>query len=395
MNYFLRSSQRFVLTTGAVLCVLLLSVAGFSQDLAPKQETIQATQDRLKQTVAFLASESMEGRGIGTQGLDTAADSIAKQFSELGLKPAPLIGSYFQQFPVRAKKNPDSLHFSALETAYFMGRVAFATFFSSDNPPPRKKSAELPIQLLKRTAILKNVVAVLDGEGTKADELLVIGAHYDHLGTSEKLPDKHVIYPGANDNASGVAVLLETARILAQRPHKLPRRIVFVAFSGEESGLLGSFYYVNHPPAPLRKTIAMLNLDMVGQVCNRPITAYGERTSPILAETAEKAFSYHQLSLTKIPYAWAGSDHMAFYANRIPVAFFHTAGGWEHYHRPSDTPETLDFASMVPVAQSTADLAVALAEMDTPPRFSETGVFNIFIQSLVRCWGRLSERLGS
>jgi hypothetical protein len=394
MNHFLHLSRRRAFAIAAIVCVLLPCTAVFSQDLPSKQEQAQAAQARLQQTVEYLASESMEGRGVGTRGLDAAADSIAKQFRDLGLKANLLGGSYFQPLPVRAKKNPDSLHFSLWDTALFLGSEAFAAFSADNHPSSRKKSAELPLQLLNRTTTIKNVVAVLDGEGANADQLLVIGAHYDHLGVSEKPAGKRAIYPGANDNASGVAVLLETARILAERPHKLPRRIVFVAFSGEESGLLGSFYYVNHPPAPLRKTIAMIDLDMVGQFRNRPITVFGTRTSSALAESAEKVFADHRINLAKVPFAWAGSDHMPFYANRIPVAFFHTAGGWEHYHQPSDKPETLDYAGMVPIAQSTADLAVALAEMDPPPRFSEDGLFNSFIQTVIRCWGHISERLG-
>src|SRR6185503_2601256 len=129
--------------------------------------------------------------------------------------------------------------------------------------------AEGQAEVIDKKAQVKNVVAVLNGEGPLADETIVVGAHYDHLGrggTGSLAPWTTEIHNGADDNASGAATILEVAQRLATAPHKPRRRVVFIAFTGEEKGLLGSAYYTRQPRFPLEKTIAMFNLDMVGRL---------------------------------------------------------------------------------------------------------------------------------
>ena len=128
---------------------------------------------------------------------------------------------------------------------------------------------------------MKNVVGVLEGEGPHAEETIVVGAHYDHLGLGGRVarPGVKAIHHGADDNASGTAAVIEVARQLASREKKLPRRIVFITFSGEERGLLGSARYVREPLIPLNKTIAMLNMDMVGRLHDNKLIVYGYGTA--------------------------------------------------------------------------------------------------------------------
>jgi hypothetical protein len=433
---------------------------------SPQTDWGEGSDDRLRaspqeskkwtETLHLLFSRETPGSGLGTspqeskKGAGTSPQTVLREGSDDRLRASPP-ERYFQTFSTGVKKNPDCLHFSYLEAACSWVSEAYVTAIAGHRAAPRKRSAEWPVIYLEHEAKIKNVVAVLPGEGAKADETLVIGAHYDHLGVSSRMKKgtgtslpansegnvgdqlrasprdvlgvssrvkrgtgtslpaisqgnvgdqlraspqdvlgvgRGSVYCGANDNASGVAVMMEVARILTQRPGKLPRRVVFVAFSGEETGLLGSFYYVNHPAVPLRKTIAMINLDMVGMLGDRPLMDFGASTSVALSDAAEKIFAKHRVSLTKVPFAWAGSDHMAFYGCRTPVAFFCTRGGFEDYHRPSDTAEKLDYAGMESIAEATADLAVAVAEMEKPPQFEDDGVVERLLQAIVRRWGR-------
>ena len=197
-------------------------------------------------------------------------------------------------------------------------------------------------------------MAVLEGEGPRADETIVIGAHYDHLGEERNDEGEPVVYNGANDNASGTAALLEIARILSNRKEKLPRRIVFVAFSGEELGLLGSLHYVDDPPVPLAQTIAMINLDMVGRLQSDTIVAMGTGSSPAMALAAERIAREHGISLLPISFSLPCSDHSPFHAHAVPVIFFATIGGLRDYHRPSDTAEKLNYEGIRRVARMTA-----------------------------------------
>src|SRR5258708_6965817 len=140
------------------------------------------------------------------------------------------------------------------------------------------------VTIERKQALVKNVVAFLEGTGPLADETIVVGAHYDHVGRGGPgsfVPGSNEVHNGADDNASGTASLLEVARRLAARHEKLHRRIVFVAFTGEEMGLFGSARYTKEPIFPLESTIAMLNMDMVGRLQNEKLTIFGAGTSPV------------------------------------------------------------------------------------------------------------------
>ena len=228
---------------------------------------------------------------------------------------------------------------------------------------------------VKRRAVeIKNVVGVLPGEGPKAREAVVLGAHYDHLGmgdTNSLAPGVHAVHNGADDNASGVAVMLEVARRLAARPKKLPRTVVFVAFTGEERGLLGSARYCKTPAVPLEDTIAMLNLDMVGRLKDNKLIAHGTGTAPGFAELADRLAQEHGFTLTKSPGGFGPSDHASFYARKIPVLFFFT-GSHEDYHRPTDDYEKLNVPGMRRIADVVTEATEQVASLAERPKYLET-----------------------
>jgi len=219
----------------------------------------------------------------------------------------------------------------------------------------------------------KNVVGVLEGAGPLADETLVIGAHYDHLGyggAESRSPKAREIHNGADDNASGAAALVEVARTLAARPEKLPRRVVFIAFTGEELGLLGSAHYVKQPLYPLDKTIAMLNMDMVGRLDGRKLVIYGTGTAPELEPLEDRLCEQAGFKLTKHATGFGPSDQSSFYAQKIPVLHFFT-GSHSDYHLPSDDFEKLNVSGMREVEQLVAATAVALCEEPKRPEYKE------------------------
>lgn len=185
---------------------------------------------------------------------------------------------------------------------------------------------------------VKNVIGVLEGNGPHKDETIVIGAHFDHLGRGGEgslLPGSKDIHNGADDNASGTAGLLELARRFGANKDQLTRRMVFIAFTGEERGLLGSEEYVKEPLYPLESTVAMFNMDMIGRMEEGKLTVFGTGTSdrwnPLLDAKAKDL----DLQLSKKEEGFGPSDHSSFYAKQIPVLHFFT-GTHSDYHRPSD-----------------------------------------------------------
>jgi hypothetical protein len=219
---------------------------------------------------------------------------------------------------------------------------------------------------------VKNVIGVLEGEGPHADETIVIGAHYDHLGmggASSAAPGVKEIHNGADDNGSGTTVLLEVARQLVAQG-KPPRRIVFIAFTGEERGLVGSARYVREPLVPIDKTVAMLNLDMVGRLSDEKLIVHGTGTAKEFDALVDKFGKEHGFEITKKPGGFGPSDHASFYGAKVPVLFYFT-GTHTDYHRPSDDFEKLNIVGMRRVANLVAQTAEVLAKADTRPAYQE------------------------
>ena len=186
-------------------------------------------------------------------------------------------------------------------------------------------------------ATVNNVLAYLPG---KTDEYVIIGAHYDHLGRGnyDSLAPSQIgqIHPGADDNASGTAGVLELARLFAPRKGELQRGILFMSFAGEELGLLGSAYWAQNPTLPLEKAIAMLNMDMIGRIKDDKVYIGGVGTGTSLKAVIEQAQSKSNFKIEYSPGGYAASDHTSFVTKHIPVLFFFS-GLHSDYHKPSDT----------------------------------------------------------
>lgn len=256
---------------------------------------------RIEEHVRYLASDALDGRLTGTDGERLAGDYIAGQFRRAGIEPE------FQEFVVHGGKG-------------------------------------------------RNVVGVVKGG---LDEAVVVGAHYDHLGSG-----RSGIYHGADDNASGVAAILEVAGRFAKRPAR--RAVVFVAFSGEEKlmglpgGLLGSRHYVSRPAVPLEKTVAMINLDMVGRL--------GEKLTVFGTDSGDKFKEYLAGSPLRIAYPpdpVGPSDHTSFYMKGIPAVHFFT-GSHADYHKPGDTADKINYAGLGRIADLVETVARRVA--DAPER---------------------------
>jgi acetylornithine deacetylase/succinyl-diaminopimelate desuccinylase-like protein len=227
--------------------------------------------------------------------------------------------------------------------------------------------------IVERTTEVKNVVGVLPGEGPLADETIVVGAHYDHLGlggSGSLAPWTAEIHNGADDNASGTVSLLDIAERLAAHSPRPRRRIVFIAFTGEEKGLLGSAHYVRQPRYPLESTIAMINLDMVGRLDGDKLAVYGTGTAEEFDPLVERLAKEHHFTLTKHAGGYGPSDHNSFYTKKIPVLHFFT-GTHKDYHRPSDDTEKLNIPGMRRVSELVTELVRTIDQASSRPTYVE------------------------
>jgi hypothetical protein len=227
------------------------------------------------------------------------------------------------------------------------------------------------VTIERKQAQVKNVVAVLDGAGPHADETVVVGAHYDHVGrggAGSFVPNSNDVHNGADDNASGTISLLEVARRLTARSEKPPRRIVFVAFTGEELGLFGSARYVKEPVFPLDKTIAMVNMDMVGRLRDDKLTIFGVGTSPVWDGILTRLGKEAKFTLSLKPEGMGPSDHQSFFMKQIPVLHFFT-GTHGDYHRPSDDWEKINIPGTERIVDLVEKLVLELAALPERPKY--------------------------
>ena len=221
-----------------------------------------------------------------------------------------------------------------------------------------------------------NVAGVLPGRGRLAGEVVVLGAHYDHLGRGGQgslRPDARAVHNGADDNASGTAsALLAAARLARATAGAAERRTFVVAlFSGEEAGLAGSSEFVAHPPFPLEKTVAMINLDMVGRLRDDRLVAFGSETAPQWNAALDRLSSPLGLTVTRVGDGYGPSDQTSFYAAGVPVLHFFT-GAHEAYHTPDDKPATLNAAGAARVIALVAGLVEDLARGRFTPAYHRT-----------------------
>jgi hypothetical protein len=479
---------------------------------------------RFQKHIAYLAGDELEGRGVGSKGIESAAEYIAAQYKEVGLSPAGSDGTYFQPFPIALQRTlveGNRLKFSGEEQGRVQGKDFMPLAFSSSgkfsgkvvlcgygitnsdkshddfkpvdlkgktalvfdgepagwadaegNPTrnalrrnkvynvkdrnasailfvnPRSKegdkdaltpfvsegaddyglpamhitrevaaaifkvsglgeldevqkrldggatvSAEMvkveiegEVKFEKKTATTRNVLGVLKGSGPQAEEWVVIGAHYDHLGIRAPMmrtfKDGKIvegtsvpeIHNGADDNASGVSGLIEIARSMAKEP-KSNRSVLFIAFSAEETGLQGSKYYADHPFAPLDRTVAMLNMDMIGRlpVGGDRVTVFGANSAAEFMPILEAAGKVGGLEIQPGVDSGGRSDHAAFVRKGIPSLHFYS-GNHSDYHKPSDDSPLINADGGARIATVVLETTKALADMKGRPALKEEKV---------------------
>lgn len=235
--------------------------------------------------------------------------------------------------------------------------------------PFPKSSVTISVQLERVHAQVRNVMAYLPG---KTDEYVILGAHYDHLGygdTNSLSPSEiGKIHPGADDNASGTAGVLELARMLSKKKGKLDRGVLFLNFAGEEIGLLGSSYWVNHPTLPLDKAVAMINMDMIGRIRDDKVYVGGVGTGSTFQPLLDPMGAKYGLKLEFSKSGYAASDHTSFVTKQVPVLFFFS-GLHADYHKPSDTADKIQPAPAAKLLDLIAGLTTDLAQGKERPQF--------------------------
>lgn len=238
-------------------------------------------------------------------------------------------------------------------------------------------TVEAEADIKKKEAITSNVVMMLEGS-SNAGEYVIVGAHYDHLGmggagSSSRVPDTVAIHCGADDNASGVALMIELAERLADPEVPHARNIIFVAFSGEEMGLLGSKQFVENMGFNPSSVNLMINLDMVGRMKEgNGLQVGGVGTAAGMRDTVISYNDTTALSLSFTTEGYGPSDHSSFYGKNIPVLYF-TTGGHLDYHTPFDTPDKLNYEGMVKIGDLLTDLVSWAANSSTRLVFTEAG----------------------
>lgn len=311
----------------ATLAACLIATTGFLHRAAPAAELMSAAHASIRAAdagrhVGVLADDTFEGREGGSRGGRAAAAYIVEQLTKLGIPPAGDAGTYYQPF-----------------------------------------------------GTMRNILALVEGSDPElAKEVVVVGAHYDHVGygtAANSFGPFGYVHNGADDNASGVAGLLELAEAVGHLTER-PRRSILIAFwDGEEKGLLGSSHFLRVAPEGMsgRRVVMSVNLDMIGRLRGNRLEVYGTRTARGLRETVVQANNRpsHAAGLD-LAFVWdieEDSDHYPFIAARIPTVMFHT-GLHDHYHRPSDDTHLVNLPGIEPVARLTLGFVTAVTNDPTP-----------------------------
>ena len=280
---------------------------------------------QIKYDIEYLASDDLEGRFPGTNGEDLAADFIADKFNEYGL--SKIGDSYFQNFSFTLPSSPHE-----------------DVKFNQEN---------------NNKIEAKNVVGLIDN---KKETTIIIGAHYDHIGYGGQYSlDRGIneIHNGADDNASGTAMLLNLVKKLSKRNNS-NSNYLFIGFSAEELGLLGSRYFVNSNLYDEGTYNMMINLDMVGRLNEKKeLSVFGVGTSSIFRQVLNSLNGSFNLNI--INDGTGPSDHTSFYNKDLPVLFFHT-GSHENYHRPSDDVELINYEGIHEISKYIVNV---IAEIET------------------------------
>jgi hypothetical protein len=234
--------------------------------------------------------------------------------------------------------------------------------------------------VIRQKVISRNVMAVIPGSDiSMRNEYIVVGAHYDHLGmggagSGSRVPDLHAVHGGADDNASGVASLIELAEWFGKSENRTSRSLLFVSFGAEEMGLVGARHFVANSPVSLKSIKAMINMDMVGRLnAESPVvTISGTGTFTVADSLVDALSSTAAFEVRKVADGYGPSDHAAFYGEGIPVLFL-TTGAHSDYHTPDDNVDRINFPGQVKVTEFVATLSTGLGNMKSAPIFKESG----------------------
>jgi len=234
---------------------------------------------------------------------------------------------------------------------------------------PESLRLSLHIDIETTRATVNNVLAWLPGQ---SDEYVIVGGHYDHLGRGnfDSLAPSQIgqIHPGADDNASGAAGVLELARLLAPERGQLKRSILFMNYAGEELGLLGSAAWVKDPTRPLAKAVAMINMDMIGRIKDDKVYIGGVGTGSTFKSVLDQAQKKTPFKIEYSAGGYASSDHTSFVAKKIPVLFFFS-GLHSDYHKPSDTWDKINAPSAARLLDMVGSVVLQLASAQDAPAF--------------------------
>jgi len=305
--------QRIRIATAAVLALVAVGGSTSAAETSARMSALLSiTSKELKQDVDALADDTFEGREAGTRGNRAAGIYIIERLKKMGLEGGGPKHSFYQNF-----------------------------------------------------SNYSNILALVPGRDPElAKQVVVISAHYDHVGYGSSRNSYGPIgriHNGADDNASGVAGLLEVAEALTHLPEK-PRRSILIAFwDGEEKGLLGSKHWLESPTVPVNRVAIMFNVDMIGRLRNSRAVVYGTRTSAGLRRLVSRQNDPSQLLLN---FSWemkGDSDHYVFYTRDIPVLMLHT-GLHDDYHRPSDDADKINAEGLKQISQLMFNIVVELVD---------------------------------
>lgn len=341
-------------------CIATFGAIGMT---TPANAVTPKTMEHLQFHVQELAAPEREGRGPGSTGLEDARKYVESAMKEMGLAPGN--GAEWRQVFSTAGTPSEEVHVPAgvswekIQLANVIGWLpgtgggaatqAGSGEASGQSGAPQGATGALP-----------------DPAGSSA-RTLIVSAHIDHLG---KAADG-TIYPGADDNASGVAVLLEVARNLEERG-PFENAILFVAFDGEEAGLLGSRHYATNPIRPLDSTVAVINLDTVGRMEDRRLYALGAQSAPELEDALKGVNLGFGFDLAQTSVGIQASDQVPFQERGIPALQF-TTGAHPDYHRPGDLPEEVHMEELGEITDFTTEVVAYLADLTEPLTFVPPG----------------------
>lgn len=314
--------MKFLQNLSIFVCLFFLGLASNAQNNTMAQTFYKHDK--------YLSSDKLEGRFVGTKGNNEAAAYIKKHFKKYGLQEFG--NSYYQPFKVFVKEGINKMKSDSVTT--------------------------------------QNVFGFIEGSDEKLkNEFIVIGAHYDHwgwggIGSGSKKKDTIAIHNGADDNASGVSALLCILEEVSKMKIKPKRSIIFVSFSGEEEGLFGSKYFVNHLPIKKEAVKVMLNMDMVGRLnAEKQLYMGGAGTFPNGVELMKNLGQNSGLNPVVFAGDVGGSDHVSFYKAGISAVGFHT-GGHPQYHTPEDDIDLINFEGGALVSKYIYNALVSIANYD-------------------------------